>query len=104
MSNRIRYSKTKDENIKVSKRNFVSEKSGVVYKVSIDIEKKTYRIKNIATENSIIGGDNINNINVLKRKVKQHLIELGVNFEAESRNRTFGICEQGYTQDKHEKN
>lgn len=101
MKNRIRYIKTTDENVVKSKANFKSEDTGYTYSVTLNLKDLTYRIKNIDTENYIYGGKKINNLNVLKRKVKQELQRLGVNFEMESRQRTFGLCEKGYSQEKH---
>lgn len=100
-SNRIRYKKIKDGTILESVQKFISE-AGIPYRVTIDLNDYTYKIRNLNSDNIIKGGDNINNLNVLKRKVKDHLLKLGVSFEAESRNRTFGLVSKGYTQKKHE--
>lgn len=100
MANRIRYAKTSDENIVVSKRHLVS-KVGIRYQVTLNLKEYTYEIKNMGTYHTMNGGNKINNLNVLKRKVKEHLLNLGVEFKVESRNRTFGLCPEGYTQQLH---
>lgn len=102
MAQRIRYKKTKDENIVVSTKIYTSARTGAQYKVFLDLENVTYKIKNINSENVHRGGENINNLNVLKRAAKSRLEGMGVNFEDESRDRTFGLCDKGYSQQKHE--
>jgi hypothetical protein len=44
----------------------------------------------------------ITNLNALKRSAKNRLIRLGVKFTREYRDRTFGRCDSGYTQEEHE--
>ena len=100
-SNRIRYEDTDKEGIVKSKRKFTSESSGIVFQVFLNLNDYTYEIKSMGNDNYIKGGMKINNLNVLKRKVKEHLVKLGVVFDSESRNRTFGLCSNGYTQEKH---
>jgi hypothetical protein len=103
MSKRIRYDKTREEGKLVSKHTYISKKTGAKYKVFLDVNEKTYKIKNIGSERiTKSGGENINNLNVLKRTVKRELEQLGVSFEVEIRDREFGRCEKGYTQAKHE--
>lgn len=102
MAQRIRYKQTKEENIVISNKTFTSVTTGAQYKVLLDLENITYKIKNINSENCYYGGDNINNLNVLKRNVKSRLERMGVNFEDEVRDRTFGICPKGYSQNIHE--
>lgn len=100
--NRIRYKDTKQEGIKESTRVFTS-KRGVRYKVRLDLNNMTYAIKNLNSENLIKGGENINNLNVLKQAARERLEELGVELATESRDRTFGLCIKGMTQEKHER-
>jgi hypothetical protein len=97
MKQRIRYIK-KDGNI-VSKNEIVS-KHGSRYSVTIDLATMTYTIKNLVSFRRYEGGENINNMNVLKRTIKAHLSHLGVLFETEKRNRVFGLCPKNWTQEK----
>lgn len=99
---RIRYKDTKQKGIKESTRVFTS-KRGVRYKVRLDLNNMTYAIKNLNSENLIKGGENINNLNHLKQEARNRLEGLGVELETESRDRTFGRCSKGYTQDLHER-
>lgn len=99
---RIRYKKTDKENIVVSNKVIRSQRTGAEYLVYLDLENVTYKIKNINSENVHRGGENINNLNVLKRSVKSRLEGMGVVFEEEERDRTFGRCPKGMTQKKWE--
>jgi hypothetical protein len=99
---RIRYNKTDKENIVVSNKILTSSRTGAEYLVYLDLENVNYKIKNINSENVHRGGDNINNLNVLKRSVKSRLERMGVSFEDEERDRTFGRCPKGYSQNLHE--
>lgn len=96
MSNkRIRYVEKDNKLISIS--DIVSEK-GSKYLVTIDLEKCTYRIKNLLSHRNYEGGEDINNMNVLKRTIKKHLKLLGVSFEKEIRQRSFGLCSKGFTE------
>ncbi len=97
MKQRIRYIK-KDN--KIISKNEVINKHGSRYIVIIELDTMTYTIRNAASYRNYTGGENINNMNVLKRTIKKHLEHLGVEFETESRNRTFGVCEKGFNQQK----
>lgn len=99
---RIRYKKTDKENIVVSNKVLKSSSTGAEYLVYLDLENVTYKIKNINSENVHRGGENINNLNVLKRSVKSRLEGMGVKFAEEERDRTFGRCPKGYSQKLHE--
>lgn len=102
MSARIRYIETEHENILISNKVFTSQSTGARYSVVLDLNNYTFRIRNENSKtNTVMGGENINNLNVLKRTAKKHLERLGVCFHDESRMRTFGLCEKGYTQKKH---
>lgn len=99
---RIRYKEHKiRENVLESIQVFTSEVNGARYKVRLDLNNNTYEIKNLSSEFIFRGGDSINNINVLKRAAKKRLEELGVSFQREERDRTFGLCNKGYNQKKH---
>lgn len=98
MSNkRIRYVEKDNKLISIS--DIVSEK-GSKYLVTIDLENCTYRIKNLLSHRNYEGGQDINNMNVLKRTIKKHLKMLGVKFEKESRLRVFGLCPKGWDNQK----
>lgn len=97
---RIRYKKTPEENVVVSNKILRSERTGAEYLVYLDLKEVTYKIKNINSENVHRGGENINNLNVLKRSVKNRLEGMGVVFDDEERQRTFGRCPKGMTQEK----
>lgn len=102
MSVRIRYVKTEENNIFESLRIFVSSINGARYKVFLDLNDFTFKIRNENTKTfTVKGGEDINNLNVLKRAAKRHLAKLGVEFNDENRQRTFGICDKGYTQKAH---
>jgi hypothetical protein len=99
---RIRYKETREKGIQESTRTFKS-KRGVPYKVRLNLNDMTYAIKNLNSENLIKGGENINNLNVLKQAARERLEGLGVELATESRDRTFGLCKKGYNQDLHER-
>lgn len=97
MKQRIRY--IKKEGKLISKNEIIS-KHGSKYTVHIDITAMTYIIRNTVSLRKYEGGENISNMNVLKRTVKAHLEHLGVEFEQERRNRTFGRCSKDWNQTK----
>ena len=99
---RISYKKTNDPSIKVSKH--LINKNGVAYYVKLNIDTVSYEILHVKTRKTVRkAGANINNMNVLKRNIKKDLIELGIPLKTEIRDRTFGICKKGYTQNEHDK-
>lgn len=97
LKQRIRY--IKRDNKLVSKSEVIS-KTGARYMVYIDLDTKTYLIRNQNSLRKYEGGENINNMNVLKRTVKKHLEHLNCSFESERRNRTFGLCKRSWNQQK----
>jgi hypothetical protein len=97
MRQRIRYAK-KDNQL-ISKHEIIS-KHGSRYMVYIDLESRNYIIRNCVSSRRYEGGENINNMNVLKRTIKAHLEHLGCEFEKEKRFRTFGRCEKSWSQQK----
>jgi len=102
MRERIKYKPMKNkENVVESIKSFVSERTGAVYKVRLDLNNMIYGIKNLNSEQIFYGGENINNYIVLARTARKHLERLGVKLGKESRMRTFGRCEKGYSQKKH---
>jgi hypothetical protein len=100
MTQRIRYKKLPN-GLHESIRTFTS-KQGHKYKVYLDLDSMNYNIKNMKRQEMILGkSKNITNKNVLKRTAKAHLKELGVELgEVEMRDRTFGRCQKGHTEDK----
>lgn len=98
LKQRIRY--IKKDNKLISKSEVVS-KSGAKYMVYIDLETKTYLIRNQNSLRKYEGGENINNMNVLKRTVKAHLEHLNCSFDREKRSRSFGKCPKNYSEAIH---
>ena len=88
MSSRIRYVK-KDDKVLKSYRNFTGRETaqteGASYSVEINLETMTYEIRNLTKRTVMNGGEGINNLHVLKRKVKDKLESLGVDFSTEIR-------------------
>lgn len=103
MSKRIRYKKSvRDGDWVESVKTFTAD-TGAKYKVFLDLDNKLFYIKNLSSERFVKkGGENIKNMNVLKRTAKQRLEGLGVSFDDEVRSRTFGLCSKGWNQDKEE--
>lgn len=102
MTTRIRYKETKDSGIYESVKVFQSQSTGANYKVFIDLNEKSYRIRNeLSKTNTTIRVGGITNLNFLKKAAKKSLEKLGVRFVDESRDRTFGLCDKGYNQKLH---
>ena len=91
-SSRIRYEKTDKDGILVSVANFHSTSTDAMYIVSINTIECTYVIKNMISRRLYKGGENINNLAVLKRNVKDRLGKLGVKFESEIRDNTSRVA------------
>ena len=69
----------------------------------LDLKNNLYMIRNERTKEFIKkGGEEINNLNVLKRTARKELASLGVQMSRESRDRTFGRVPKGMTQKKWE--
>lgn len=85
MTVRIRYEKFDDpkgEFDLVSVRNFHAPVQDSMYIVYLDTKDCKYAIKNMSDRGRTYdGGENITNIQVLKRKVKERLAKLGVPFQ-----------------------
>lgn len=101
MATRINYEKYEDPKGKydlISYSNFYSDKytkhedgeeeREAMYIVYLDTENIEYLIKNTNSRRLYKGGENINNLQVLKRAVKTHLEKLGVKFNKEVRDNT----------------
>ena len=102
MASRIRYNPHPTRtNVVESSQIYVSARTGAQYLVRLDFNTMEYEIKNINSEVIYRPKKSVNNTNVLKRNAKKRLEDLGVDFNSEDRNRTFGVCEKGYTQKKH---
>lgn len=103
--NRIRYTEhpTK-ENCLVSINDYLSERTGAKYKIVLHLDEMFYGIRNERSKEFIYKSKKYTNLNVLKRTARAKLESLGVNLSRESRDRTFGLVEKGYTQEKHENN
>ena len=95
---RIRYLKKDGKLVSIEP---IASKNGAKYQVFIDLETKTYVIRNLLSLRRYEGGEGINNMNVLKNKIKKHLKQLGCQFGTEKRFRTFGKCEKGFSQKQH---
>ena len=104
MSERIRYEKYDNrENHVISCQEFVSKSTGARYKIILDLDNNLYMVRNERTKTFVKkGGENINNLNVLKRTARKELETLGVQLQRESRDRTFGKVQKGMTQKKWE--
>ncbi len=99
---RIRYNEEEDGVFR-SRKSYVSEINGAIYQLILDTNEMIYKIKNVNSERYVVvGGENINNMNVLKRTAKSALEKLGVSFTEESRARTYGLCPKGYSEEIHQ--
>ncbi len=88
---RIRYVKTNKDGILKSFRNVYSEKYKAYYTIQLNTNNMTYEITNTNSRRKYSGGENINNLHVLKRKVKDNLSKLGVAFDKEVRDNSSRI-------------
>lgn len=104
MAQRIRYNE-EEQGIFRSRKVFISQSTGAKYKVLLDTNQMLFKIQNMNTQRFVyIGGENINNLNVLKRTAKSTLEKkFGVSFDEEVRDRSYGLCDKGYSQEKHVK-
>lgn len=91
MDQRIRYTKTNEENIIVSKKNLQNITNDAIYSVKLDLKECKFYIKNVNSGRVYDGGDGITNLHVLKRKAKERLMSLGVSFEKEIRDNSSRI-------------
>jgi len=98
---RIKYEQDKKNPHILRSKHEVISKRGSRYRVILNLQEMTYVIRNVKKRRNYTCSVKITNLNVLKRKVKAHLTKLGCKFSMEIRNRTFGICEKGYSQQKH---
>lgn len=103
--NRIRYEKHPTrENSLISLNDYVSERTNARYKIVLDLDKMIFGIRNERSKEFIFVSKPYTNLNVLKRTARSKLESLGIKLSRESRDRTFGVVEKGYTQKIHEQN
>jgi len=84
MKSRIRYRKTETDGVLRSVATLISNRNAK-YSVILDTNNCTFSIVNLNTGKKYNGGDGVNNLHVLKRKVKSKLEYLGVSFGKEIR-------------------
>ena len=82
---RIKWKKTKKDNVSKSCKTFVSESTGANYDVYIDHKNVTFKIVNKSGRGNFYGGDGINNMEVLQRHIRKKLKGLGVPLSKEIR-------------------
>jgi hypothetical protein len=101
--NRIKYidHKYKDNHV-ISLRSFVSSSTGANYRIVLNLENKQFFIRNERTKEFVKKSKEYGNMNVLKRNARKALESLGVELKRESRDRSFGRCEKGWSQSKEE--
>ena len=97
MVQRIRYVKKDGQ---LASRDSIISSKGAMYLVFINLDTMTYVIRNQTSLRKYEGGEGVNNLHVLKRNIKKHLEHLGCVFSKERRNRSFGVCSQGTTEQK----
>ena len=95
---RIKYKDHVKDGMLISRRTFISTTTGASYKVVLDLNEMKYKIRNERTKVFSVISKEYGNLNVLKRTARAHLEKLGVQLKRESRQRTFGRCNKGYTQ------
>ena len=101
--NRIKYIDHKfKKNHKITSKQFTSQKTGAKYRIVLNLDGMEYYIRNERTKEFIYKSKPYTNLHVLKRLARGKLEKLGVVLKREIRNRTFGICEKNYCQEKHE--
>lgn len=87
---------------KISLNSYTSETRGSSYRIILNLEDMEYYIRNERTKEYIKKSTiKYTNINVLKRNARRALESFGVSLDTESRSRTFGRCETGYTMKIH---
>lgn len=101
--NRIKYQDHKHrENSLISSSSYTSTSTGAKYRVILDLNEMKYYIRNERTKEFVFKSKNYGNMNVLKRNARAELERFGVDLRREVRDRSFGRCNKGYTQTKHE--
>ena len=101
--NRIRYEKHPTrEKCFLTINSYTSQKTGAKYKIVLDIDNMQFMIRNERNKEFIFTSKQYKNLHVVKRTARKKLEGLGVSLGRESRDRTFGLCEKGHTQEKQE--
>lgn len=90
------------ENSTISLSAYTSEKTGAKYRIIIDYKEMVYKIRNERNKEFVFKSKSYGNRNVLLRSARAKLEYFGVNLKKEVRNRTFGRCPKGMTQEKWE--
>ena len=103
--NRIKYIEHKfRENSLISGSSYTSSSTGANYRIVLDLNDMQYFIRNERTKEFVYKSKKYGNMNVLKRNARAELERFGVKLKRESRDRSFGRCAKGYTQNEHELN
>lgn len=101
--NRIKYLDHKyKENHKISTRQFTSQSTGAKYRIILNLTDMQYYIRNERSKEFSYKSKTYTNLNVLKRVARARLEKFGVSLKREVRERCFGICEKGFSQEKWE--
>lgn len=99
---RIKYIDHKyKSNHKISLNDYVSESTGARYRIVLNLNDNEYYIRNERTKEYVFKSNSYGNLNVLKRNARNKLQKFGVNLGREVRNRTFGRCNKGFSQEEH---
>ena len=101
--NRVKYVDHKyRDNSMISMKSYTSESTGANYRIILDFDEMKYYIRNERTKEFVYKSKAYKNTNVLKRTARAELERFGVNLKKEVRDRTFGRCSKGWTQQKEE--
>jgi len=107
MNLRIRYTNHKyKENHRISMRAFTSASTGAKYRIILNLEDPNameYYVRNERTKEFVFKSGKYTNENVLKRAARAKLSKFGVPTGKESRERSFGVCPKGFTQEEWER-
>ncbi len=105
MSKRIRYKQhpTRPE-CKISIQAFTSKGTGAKYRIVINEEEDTFHIRNEKSKEFVFNSEKQVSKVSLKYNARKKLQKFGVPLSRESRDRTFGLCKEGYSQKEHEDN
>jgi len=100
---RIKYSDHKYKaNHRISNKAYTSKSTGAKYRIILNLEEMIYCIRNERTKSYIFKSGSYTNLNVLKRTARAKLESYGIQLKRESRDRSFGLCSAGTTQEKWE--
>ncbi len=102
---RIRYQAQRGKkNTVISIQEFVSDSTGAKYRIVLDYTEMVFKIRNERIKEFVFKSKAYGNLHVLKRNARNKLKDFGVPVHKESRDRTFGRCDKGHSQDKEESN